>query len=66
MFFRHVVHAEVEKVRIVAPIGPQGHDGHQADVHVPAVAEVQPSRLQTRSPGWIDSGSLRAVAFGKD
>ena len=61
-----MVHAKVEEVRLVAPVGPQGRDGHPADVHVPVVTAVQPSRLQTCTLGRIDSGSLRAVAFGTD
>lgn len=45
---RHVVHAEVEKVRISAPIGHEGRVGREAFLHVPLKPEEQSAKVQAR------------------
>jgi len=61
---RHVVHAEVEEVRVPAATGHERHAGREAFLHVPLEPEEQPAKVQAcpavrQRPGPIRAPALR-------
>ena len=58
----HVVHAEVEEVRLPPPARPQGRQRHPQDLHVPPLTQVQPTQVQARPPRRFHSRQVQSLS----
>lgn len=63
---RYVVHAKMEKVRIVAPTGDEGRAGRQAFLHVSFKSEEQFAKIQARALVRKRPRSVRAASLGEN
>ena len=62
---RHVGDAEMEEIWVTSAVGFKRSLGHQTNIHVQTVRELQPPPVQERSAGWVLPGQVRPHPLGQ-